>query len=86
MSLVRQHEQVEVLVRLDQSVDHQQRVVWRHVIIHRAVRQQQMPFQVLRDILICLIVVIRLAITILSQQALIPLAPIVFVFTIVVVT
>jgi hypothetical protein len=42
---VRNHQQVEILVRLDQRIHHQQRVVRRHVVVHRSMRQQQMPFR-----------------------------------------
>ena len=77
MTLIRQHQQIEILVRLHQRVDHQQSVVGRHIVIHCSVRQQQMPFQVLREILVRLIVVVRRAAGFAFEQPLIPLAPVV---------
>ena len=59
MPLIGKHQQIEILVRLDQRVDDQQRVVRRHVVVHRAVRQQQMSLQVLCQVLICLVVIVR---------------------------
>ena len=83
MSLIRQHQQIEVLVCLDERIDDQQRVVWRHVIIESTVRQQQVSFKILRHVLISLIVVVGLAAGVAHQQALIPFAPVVFIFAIV---
>ena len=84
MRLVRQHEQVEVLVRLDQRIDDERGVVGRHVVIQRAVREQQLALQVLCECLVRLRrVVVRCAV--LHEQALIALAPVVLVHPVVVV-
>ena len=83
---IRQQEQIEILIGFDQFVHYQQRVIRRHVVIQRAVRQQQMSLQVLGEQLVRLVVVIRGAVRIGFQQPLPLLGPIVFVFTIVVVT
>src|SRR5437870_6374778 len=40
MPLVWQHEQIKVLVCLDERVHDQQRVIRRHVIVQRAMREQ----------------------------------------------
>ena len=85
MPLVWQHEQIEVLVCLDERVHDQQRVIRRHVIVHRTVREQQVTFQVLRQTLICLIVVVGRAVGFARQQPLIPLAPVVLVLAVVVI-
>ena len=68
---VRNHQQVEVLVRLDQRVDDEERVVRRHVVVHRAVREQQVPLQVLRERLVGFDVVVVGAVGIADEQALV---------------
>ena len=85
MTLVRQHEQIEILVRLDQRVNHQQRIVRRHVGIHRTVREEQVSLQVLRVRLVRLIVVVAGAVGLFLQQPLPLFAPIVFVLPVVVI-
>ena len=52
MTLLRQDDEVEVLVGLDQGVHHEIRVVDRHIVIHRAVGEQQLPFQIGRNELV----------------------------------
>ena len=49
MGAVRKQNKIEVLVRLDQLVDNEQRVVRRYVIVHGAVREQQLPFEIFRE-------------------------------------
>ncbi len=73
MTLIRQHQQIEILVRFNERVDDQQRVVRRHIVVHRAMRQKQMSLQVFRQALVCLVAIVGPA-----EQALIPFAPIVF--------
>ena len=52
MRLVWQHEQVEILVRLDQCIDDERGVVRRHVVVERAVREEQLALQVLGERLV----------------------------------
>jgi hypothetical protein len=85
VTAVRQHQQIEVLVRFDQLVHDQERVVRRNVRVHRAVREQQLSFQVLCHELIRLIVVVGRAVRIRAQQPLPLLGPVVLVDAIVVV-
>ena len=59
--LIRQQQQLEVLVGLDQRVRDEQRLKGRHVGVHRAMREQQVPFQVLRKILVRLEFMLMLA-------------------------
>src|SRR5258706_8071977 len=55
---IRKQQQIEILIVFDQLVHHQQRVVRGHVVIGRAVRQQQLALEVLGEVLIRLAVVI----------------------------
>src|ERR1039458_3323608 len=82
---VGQQQQIEILVRLDQLVDHQQRIVGRHVAVHGAVGQQQVALQIPGRQLVGLIVVAGGAVGIGLEQALPFLGPIVLIFAIVVV-
>ncbi len=85
MSAIGQHQQVEILVRLDQLVDDEQRVVGRNVGVHRAVREEQLAFQILRDELIGLVVVVRGAIRTALEQPLPLFRPVVLVHAVVVI-
>src|SRR6267142_1589314 len=86
MVSVRQQQQIKILVRFDELTDDEQRVVRGNVVVHRAMREQQLALEILREILVRLIVVVRLAIGCAPEQSLPFLAPIVFVIAIVVVT
>jgi hypothetical protein len=83
---VRDHQQVEVLVRLDQRIDDELRVPRRHVVVQRPMRQQQLSFQVLRLELIRLHGIVVGAVRIPDEQALVPFAPVVLVVALVVVS
>jgi len=83
--LVREHQEIEILVRLDQRAGHHQRLVGRHVGVHRAVRQEQAALQILRVELVRLGLVTVRAVGIAHDQALVALAPVVLVQPLVVV-
>src|SRR6202030_4871414 len=78
-------QEVKILIGFDQLIHNKQRVVRRHIIIQRSMRQQQMALQVFGKVLIGLVIVIGGAVGILDEQSLIPLAPIVLVLAIVVI-
>jgi len=61
VAAIGEHDQVEVFVGLDQFVDYEKSVVRRDIIVHGAVREQQMALQILRDVLVGLIVVVGAA-------------------------
>ena len=48
VTLVGEQQQIEVFVGLDEFIDHEQRIVGRNVVVHRAVGEQQVSFKVLR--------------------------------------
>src|SRR5207244_10939598 len=85
MPAIRQQEQVKILVRFDERVNHEQRVVRWHVVVQRSVRQQQVALQILGDVLIGLVVVVRGSVRLPLEQPLIPFTPVVFVFAVVVI-
>ena len=85
MATIRQQQQIEVLVRLDQRVDDEQCVVRRHIGVQRAVREQQLALQVPCHELVRLVVVVGRAVRVRLQQPLPLLAPVVFVAAIVVI-
>src|SRR5690606_29701919 len=84
MPCVREDQQVEVLVRLDQCVDDQVRVVRRDVVVHAAMGEEELAAEVggvrlVRDLL----VVVARALS--DEQAVVALAPVVLVVPVVVV-
>ena len=85
MVCVGNHDQVEVLVRLDQRIHDEQRVVHRHVVVHRAVREQEMAFQICSEVLIGLHVVVALAIGANHLQATVLFIPVVFILAVIVI-
>src|SRR5207244_11896201 len=44
-----EHDQIEVLVGLDQFVHNERGVIRRDIGIHRSMRQEQLPFEVFRS-------------------------------------
>ena len=66
---VGKQDQIEILVRLDQLVDDEKRVVRRNVVVHGAVREEQLPLQVLREVLVGLGVVAVGAVGVLRRAA-----------------
>ena len=56
--LIRQHDQIEIFVGVDQRLGKQQREIRRHVLIESTVREQQVPLEVRGEILVRLAVVI----------------------------
>ena len=82
---VRDHQQIEILVRLDQRVGDEHRLIRRHVGVHRAVGEQQVALQVLREVLIRFGVVAVGAVGVLDDESLIALAPVVLVLALIVV-
>src|SRR6267142_4049489 len=86
MVSVRQQQQIKILVRFDELTDDEQRVVRGNVVVHRAMREQQLALEILREILVRLIVVVRLAIGCAPEQSLPFLAPIIFIIAVVVVS
>src|SRR5215208_5574613 len=79
-------QKIEVLVRPDQLVDDEQRVVGRDVVVHRAVRQKQLSLEILCHGLSRLWRVIVAAIGGAHQQPLITLAPVVLILALIVIT
>ena len=78
-------EQIEVLIGLDEGVDHEQGVRGRDVVVHGSMRQEQVALEVLGGLLVGLARVIAGAVRILDQQACPLLGPVVFVDAIIVV-
>src|SRR6185312_3788503 len=85
MPCIRNGDHVEILVRLDQRLYHEQGALRRYVVVHRAVGEHEMALELRREQLIRLIVVVGLAILVLDQQPLVHLAPVVLVVAIIVV-
>lgn len=83
--LVGKQQQVEILVGFDERLDDQQRVVGRNVVVERAMREHQMALQIFCEILIRLVIVVSCTVLTFHQQSLVVLAPIVFIFPIVVI-
>src|SRR5699024_117552 len=83
--LVGQDKHVEILVGLDQRIGYKQGFAMRHVVVHGTVHQHQVTLEVLGNQLVGLIVVIGAAVLVRDQQALVLLAPVVFVAAVVVI-
>jgi len=84
VTCVRQHDQIEILPRLYERVDHHLGVLHRHVVIHLTVHQHELPLQILR---VRLVRLGRIVVggAVLREETLIALAPVVFVVAVVVI-
>jgi len=85
MAAIRKHDQTEILVGFDEFVDHKECIVRRNVRIESPMSDQELAFQVLREILICLVIVVVAAV-LFREQSLPFITPIVLVNSIVVVS
>ena len=85
MIAVGQHDQIEVFVGFDQFVNDEQGVVRWDIRIHRAVREQQPPLEVLYNVLVRLIIVVGGSIGAVFEQSLPFFSPVVFILTVVVI-
>src|SRR5438105_4312099 len=66
-----EQEQVKVFVGFDQLIDYQKRVIGRHIVVHSAVGEQQMSFEVFGNVLVGLIVIVGGAIGLALQESLV---------------
>ncbi len=75
--LIRQHDQIEVFVGVDQGIREQQRQIRRHVLIECAVHEQQPTLEVLGEILVGFGRVVGGAVRTVLQETLELLAPVI---------
>ena len=86
MVRVRNQQQIEVLVRLDQRIHHEPRVLGRNIVVHRPGREQQVPLQVPRLRLVRLGIIVVRAVRAANEQPLVPFAEVVLVEALVVIS
>ena len=48
VTAVREHDEIEVLIGLDQRIHNEERVVWRDVAVHGAMGEEELTFQICR--------------------------------------
>ena len=85
VSPVRQQDQVEIFVGLDQRVYDEQGAVVRDVVVEGTVGEQQFALQILREVLVRLAVVAIRLVVVTDQETLPLLSPVVLVDAVVVV-
>src|SRR6266508_1275319 len=82
VTLIWEHQEVEVLVRLDQRIGQEHRVRWRHMVVHATMCEQQLAVQIPGVRLVRFSsVVVRGILS--HQQPLVALAPVVFIIAVV---
>ncbi len=77
---VRDHQQVKILVRPDQSIDDKQRIIRRDVVVHCPVGEQKVALQILGVFLVSLFFVI-----VAREQTDVAFSPVVLVISVVVI-